>query len=58
LKLLEREPAFQSLDEAHAEAAAGRGCTVHVSGEAEIGKTALVSEFNETRSDARLLSRR
>jgi DNA-binding CsgD family transcriptional regulator len=55
LKLLEREPASQSLDEAYAEAAAGRGRTVLVSGEAGIGKTALVSEFTAARSDARLL---
>jgi DNA-binding CsgD family transcriptional regulator len=55
LKLLEREPALQLLDHAFAEAVAGRGRTVLVSGEAGIGKTALVSDFIALRRDARLL---
>jgi DNA-binding CsgD family transcriptional regulator len=55
LKLLERESALQSLDEAYVEAAAGRGCTALVSGEAGIGKTALVSELIAARRDARVL---
>jgi DNA-binding CsgD family transcriptional regulator len=55
LKLLERESVLQSLGEALAEAHAGRGRTVLVSGEAGIGKTALVAEFAASRSDTRVL---
>jgi DNA-binding CsgD family transcriptional regulator len=55
LKLLERESALQSLGEALAEARAGRGRTVLVSGEAGIGKTSLVAEFVSSQSDARVL---
>ena len=55
MKLLERESALQSLDDAFAEALAGRGRTVLVSGEAGIGKTALVAEFTAAHRDARLL---
>lgn len=55
MKLLERESALQSLGEALAEAGHGRGRTVLVSGEAGIGKTALVAEFAGARSDARIL---
>ena len=55
MKLLERESALQSLGEALAEAHAGRGRTVIVSGEAGIGKTALVAEFAASRSDTRVL---
>jgi DNA-binding CsgD family transcriptional regulator len=55
LKLLERESALQSLGEALAEAHAGRGRTVLVSGEAGIGKTALVAEFAASRFETRVL---
>jgi DNA-binding CsgD family transcriptional regulator/tetratricopeptide (TPR) repeat protein len=55
LKLLERESALQSLGEAFAEARAGHGCTVLVSGEAGIGKTSLVAEFATSQSNARVL---
>ncbi len=55
MKLLERESALQSLGEAFAEAHAGRGRTVLVSGEAGIGKTALVAEFAASQSHARVL---
>jgi DNA-binding CsgD family transcriptional regulator/tetratricopeptide (TPR) repeat protein len=55
LKLLERESALISLSEAFAEADAGRGRTVLVSGEAGIGKTSLVAEFAASQSNARVL---
>ena len=55
MKLLERESALQSLGEAFAEAHAGHGCTVLVSGEAGIGKTSLVAEFAASQSNARVL---
>ncbi|HET7097272.1 MAG TPA: AAA family ATPase [Casimicrobiaceae bacterium] len=55
MKLLERESALQSLGAAFSEAHAGRGGTVLVSGEAGIGKSALVAEFAASPPDARVL---
>ena len=55
LNLLERESALQLLEDALAEARAGRGRTVLVSGEAGIGKSSLVARFAETQSGARVL---
>jgi predicted ATPase len=55
LHLLERESALQSLGDAMAEARAGRGHTVLVSGEAGIGKSSLVAQFAGAQSDARVL---
>jgi len=45
MELLERDEVLVALMEAHAEAAAGRGRVVLVSGEPGIGKTALVTRF-------------
>ena len=45
MNLLEREPYLQALAAALAEAASGNGRLVFVSGEAGIGKTALVERF-------------
>src|SRR5689334_15354123 len=44
-KLLEREPLLASMLSALDRAAAGRGGTVLVEGEAGIGKTSLIQEF-------------
>src|SRR3954470_13173050 len=52
--LLEREPTLAVLSTAVAEAAAGRGSVVLVTGEAGIGKTSLVRAFAR-RADARML---
>lgn len=43
--LLEREPALDALRAAVAEAAAGRGSTVLLTGEAGIGKTSVIRAF-------------
>src|SRR3954469_12514422 len=52
--LLEREPTLAVLSTAVADAAAGRGSVVLVTGEAGIGKTSLVRAFAQE-ADARLL---
>src|SRR4051812_48749089 len=52
--LLEREPTLAVLAAAVADAAAGRGSVVLVTGEAGIGKTSLVRAFAQ-RADARML---
>src|SRR3954470_13452213 len=52
--LLEREPTLAVLSTAVAEAAAGRGSVVLVTGEAGIGKTSLVRAFTRD-ADARIL---
>jgi DNA-binding CsgD family transcriptional regulator len=53
--LLEREAFLAALDEYAAEAAAGQGRLVLVTGEAGIGKTALVDAFRAARTDLRWL---
>ena len=45
VELLEREPALETLAEAHAAATRGAGRAVGISGEPGIGKTALVRRF-------------
>lgn len=47
MELLEREPLLASLHEFQTDAAGAAGCLVFVSGEAGIGKTALVRRFGE-----------
>src|SRR5919198_6031693 len=55
-RLLERDAPLGVLAGAVADAAAGRGSTVVISGEAGIGKTSLVRAFaTDARADARLL---
>jgi len=54
--LLERESAFQALDEALAAVAAGRGRLVFVAGEAGVGKTSLLRRFCDAHdASARIL---
>jgi DNA-binding CsgD family transcriptional regulator len=53
--LYERSGQLEQLLDAAAEAAAGRGCVALVSGEAGIGKSALVDEFLLRVPDARVL---
>jgi predicted ATPase len=56
-RLLERDAPLGVLAGAVADAAAGRGSTVVISGEAGIGKTSLVRAFaTDARGDARLLA--
>ncbi len=56
MALLEREAQLADLHRAVAEAAAGRGRIVLVTGEAGIGKTSLVEQFaEETGERARVL---
>ncbi len=56
MPLHEREPHLQALLDATAAASAGRGCTVLITGEAGIGKTALVEQFTSKVADrARVL---
>src|ERR1051326_309488 len=50
MDLLEREPAFEQLARLWQAATTGQGRTVLVSGEAGIGKTALVEQFVRTRA--------
>jgi DNA-binding CsgD family transcriptional regulator len=56
VELLERENALATLEEALADARSGRGRLVLVSGEAGIGKTALVRAFCSRSAPARLLA--
>jgi predicted ATPase len=51
MELLERDSFLGALDEYATDAAAGRGRLVLVSGEAGIGKTALVDTFRAARTD-------
>ncbi len=56
MHLLERDPCFDQLSELLHTAAAGNGRTVLISGEAGIGKTALVEQFvNQQASSVRYL---
>lgn len=56
MQLLEREPQMAEMHRALAEAGAGRGRTLLVTGEAGIGKTALVEHFvREVEPKARVL---
>ncbi len=50
LRLLEREPALERLNEALADATAGRGRLVLIGGEAGVGKTVLVRRLCEDQS--------
>src|SRR4029453_2280773 len=52
MDLLEREPVLQALGAALREAAAGHGRVALISGEAGIGKTALIECFAETHGKA------
>src|SRR5690242_19955132 len=51
MELLERGSCLGALDEYATDAAAGRGRLVLVTGEAGIGKTAVVDAFREARPD-------
>ena len=53
MELLERERFLQALDDYAADAAAGSGRLVLVSGEAGVGKTALLEAYREHRGDLR-----
>lgn len=53
MQLLEREPHTGELDAACAEAEAGSGCVVVMSGEAGVGKTVLLDRFAERHRDSR-----
>jgi predicted ATPase len=56
MELLERDRFIRELDRALHEVEAGYGRTVLISGEAGIGKTALVQQFiNAHRTTARIL---
>ena len=55
MRLLEREPQLAALGEWAADADEGRGRLVLVSGEAGVGKSALVEAFRDRRPDARWL---
>src|SRR3954465_10026355 len=55
MTLLEREPFLEDLGTHAAEAAAGNGRLVVITGEAGIGKTALIDAFRASRPDMRWL---